>query len=680
MIFYQRWSLAAPQLVHWAPALVSVAYFIGAESAFLVGTLSDRIFAPFWPPNVILFCGLLLADRRQWWRYIAFAFPAHAAAEWTVGMAAPQMLAAFFTNCFVALFNAAVAQRTLGGAPWLGSLRKILLYVLTTALAGPALTAIGGALVTSLGGGTESYLEYWTQWYLANALGFLTIGPAFLIWIIRSQQPVAAPHLSEAVALGVGLLIACVIAFQLPAEAIPISFMPALLYSPLPLILWSAMRFGSKGASGAILVVTVAVLARALNDSGLFVGGNPATNVFALQLFLIGLSVTLLLLGGSVDEARQAERAARESEERMAFAAVAANIGLWRFEPSTNNLWATDHCRLMLGVAQGLPLTTRSVQGVIHPDDRRVVGDAMKSAINSEREVACEFRVITSDSQTRWLRARARSDHDHEGKAFQVSGVFMDISAAKEAEAEAELRRNELSHAMRAAVLGELSGAIAHELNQPLTSILSNAQAALHMLNGKSGDRPALREVIDDIVLEDKRASAVIVRLRGLLRKGDSKTECVEVNQLIRSTLELVRSELVGRRVRVDTDLADHVPPINGDAVQLQQVLLNLILNAMDAMASTPTSRRVITINTRVTERGEIEIAVADQGVGLQAEDEDRAFEPFFTTKSNGLGLGLSICASIAKLHGGRLTLNNRADGGARAGFTLPSQGPWGSA
>jgi C4-dicarboxylate-specific signal transduction histidine kinase len=200
------------------------------------------------------------------------------------------------------------------------------------------------------------------------------------------------------------------------------------------------------------------------------------------------------------------------------------------------------------------------------------------------------------------------------------------------------------------------------------------------MLNGKSGDRPALREVIDDIVLEDKRASAVIVRLRGLLRKGDSKTECVEVNQLIRSTLELVRSELVGRRVRVDTDLADHVPPINGDAVQLQQVLLNLILNAMDAMASTPTSRRVITINTRVTERGEIEIAVADQGVGLQAEDEDRAFEPFFTTKSNGLGLGLSICASIAKLHGGRLTLNNRADGGARAGFTLPSQGPWGSA
>jgi C4-dicarboxylate-specific signal transduction histidine kinase len=246
----------------------------------------------------------------------------------------------------------------------------------------------------------------------------------------------------------------------------------------------------------------------------------------------------------------------------------------------------------------------------------------------------------------------------------------MDIMSAKEIEAEAERRRKELSHLMRVAVLGELSGAIAHELNQPLTSILSNAQAALRMLGGSSLDRSALREVIDDIVLEDKRASAVIARLRGLLRKGDGRLETVEINQLIRSTLDLVHSELISRRVRVRTELADHLPPVNGDAVQLQQVLLNLILNAMDAMSSTPVSRRVMTISTQVTPADEIETVVADQGGGLRPEEESRAFEPFFTTKPNGLGLGLSICASIVNVHGGRLTLENGGRG-AQARFTL---------
>jgi C4-dicarboxylate-specific signal transduction histidine kinase len=254
--------------------------------------------------------------------------------------------------------------------------------------------------------------------------------------------------------------------------------------------------------------------------------------------------------------------------------------------------------------------------------------------------------------------------------AIEGRGIFMDIMSAKEIEAEAERRRKELSHLMRVAVLGELSGAIAHELNQPLTSILSNAQAALRMLGGSSLDRSALREVIDDIVLEDKRASAVIARLRGLLRKGDSRLETVEINQLIRSTLDLVHSELISRRVRVRTELADHLPSVNGDAVQLQQVLLNLILNAMDAMSSTPVSRRVMTISTQVTPADEIETVVADQGGGLRPEEESRAFEPFFTTKPNGLGLGLSICASIVNVHGGRLTLENGGRG-AQARFTL---------
>ena len=674
MILDPHRSFDAALLPRWAPVLVGIAYFFGAKAAFLVGTFPDKVFAPFWPPNVILFCALLPVSKRRWWRYIAAALLAHVLVEWRFGLAVPALLAAFFTNSFVATFNAALLQGALGGAPWLGDLRKVLLYVLIAATLGPALTAVGGAFVPILDGRTGSYLGYWLQWYLSNAVGFLTLGPVLLIWIIGRPQPSASAlsrHLSEAIALGVGLVVICAIAFQFTSETIPISLMPVLLYAPLPLILWSAIRFGGKGASAAILVVVVVVLFHALNGSTLFVASDIVTNVFALQVFFIGLSATVLLLGVSIDEARSAERTAQESQERMAFAAAAANIGLWHFEPSTNNFWASDHCCAMLNVAPDLPLTARTVQAVIHPEDRRAAVDVMRSATNAEREVTGEFRVVASDGQVRWLRARARSDHDEQGRAFQISGIFMDITSAKEAEAEAERRRKELSHLMRVAVLGELSGAIAHELNQPLTSILSNAQAALRMLGGGSLDRLALREVVNDIVVEDKRASDVIVRLRGLLRKGDSRIETVEINQLVRSTLDLVHSELISRRVRVRTELAEHLPSVNGDAVQLQQVLLNLILNAMDAMSATPVSRRVMTISTHVTLADQIETVVADQGGGLRPEDESRAFEPFFTTKPNGLGLGLSICASIVNVHGGRLTLDNGSRG-AQARFTLP--------
>jgi signal transduction histidine kinase len=297
------------------PALVALIYFLGAEAAFYIGTLSDQIFALFWPPNVVLFCALLIAPQRRWWLYIAAAFPAHVIAELGVGMPAPQLLVAFATNCMVALLNAYGVRRFVGDPPWFGTFQKASLYIIIAAGVSPALSALGGAFVPILGGGALSnYWIYWAHWYVANALPNLTIGPVFLIWSASgtswSRWIPSRRHI-EPVILAALLLGICVMAGQIGGW-VTSAFRPVLLFSPLPFVLWAAVRFGEKGASGAILVVTVVMTSRTLHGSGLLLDEDPERSVLALQLFLTGLSIPVLLLGALIDELRGAEHSLRE--------------------------------------------------------------------------------------------------------------------------------------------------------------------------------------------------------------------------------------------------------------------------------------------------------------------------------------------------------------------------------
>jgi integral membrane sensor domain MASE1 len=259
------------------PILVAVLYFVGAEAAFYIGTLSDQIFALFWPPNVILFCALLLVPQRNWWRYVAAALPAHIAAEFTVGMPAPQLLVAFATNCLVVLPNAWAVRRFVGGPPWFGNWRGALRYIMITAGIGPAVGALAGAFVPIMGGGAlADYWLFWSHWYFANALPNLTLGPVFLIWFSDATRSggwnLSRRHL-EAVVLGAALLAAC-LAVALP-DSVENALGPTMLLLPLPLLIWAAVRFGEKGASAAILIIAVIFTWDALHGGTLFPHPNP---------------------------------------------------------------------------------------------------------------------------------------------------------------------------------------------------------------------------------------------------------------------------------------------------------------------------------------------------------------------------------------------------------------------
>ncbi len=239
---------------------------------------------------------------------------------------------------------------------------------------------------------------------------------------------------------------------------------------------------------------------------------------------------------------------------------------------------------------------------------------------------------------------------------------------------EEEIRRNreELAHVTRVATLGELAASLAHEINQPLTAILSNAQAAQRFLNRDKPDLEVVRDILDDIILDDKRTADVIRKLRALFRKAEIEKTSFDVTSLLDDTLVIFKSEAIIRNVSIKMESDKTLPPVIGDQVQLQQVILNLIMNASEAMADLEVDSRKVIITLEREDEKSVKIAIRDFGIGIDENKIDRIFEPFYTTKREGIGLGLSISKSIIEAHGGQFWAQNNPDEGTTFYFTLP--------
>jgi two-component system sensor kinase FixL len=266
---------------------------------------------------------------------------------------------------------------------------------------------------------------------------------------------------------------------------------------------------------------------------------------------------------------------------------------------------------------------------------------------------------------------RARSDELIQW--LQLLGeVFANALARKQGELEAQRLRQDLTHIGRVSAMGEFAASLAHELNQPLTAILSNAQAAQRFLAADVVDLEQMREILSDIVADDKRAGDVIRRLRVLLRKSDPEHASLDLNGVVGEVAGLVRSDAVLRNVAMSLELAPALPRVRGDRVQLQQVVLNLVLNGFEAMREPGAGERTLVIRTAREDAAAVRVEVQDSGVGVDEEDVDRMFQPLYTTKAEGLGMGLTIARTIVDAHGGRLGAANNAHGGATFHFTLP--------
>jgi len=284
-----------------------------------------------------------------------------------------------------------------------------------------------------------------------------------------------------------------------------------------------------------------------------------------------------------------------------------------------------------------------------------------------------EYRLRRYDSLYRWLLNHGVPRYDSQQNFAGYIGSCVDVTERKHAESEALQLRRELAHVGRVSTLGELAGSLAHELNQPLTSILSNAQAAQRFLSFAPADLNEVRPILKDIVGEARRAGEVIVRMRAMLKKGEAQMLPLDLNLVIPEVLRLIHSEAVFRNISINCHLAKNLPFVRGDRVQLQQVLLNLIMNACEAMNAKPGRKLKLTIETERLIPGQVKVLVSDTGPGFSAPMVQRLFEPFQTTKRNGLGLGLPICRSIITAHFGRLWLANNGEGGATVCFALPA-------
>jgi PAS domain S-box-containing protein len=646
----------------------SAIYYLATRAAWVM-TFPDSKVSLFFPPHAILVSILLLVPTRYWWAYLLAAvcshFVATQQAQWPPLYA---LQAEAYDAVSIALTAAAI--RMLNKSPLhLLSLRDAIVFVVIAVILIPAGTALWGAAFTvAYGYGTEYWLE-WRNLTISNGMTTIVLVPVILIGVqqVRSGFKTKPARVVEAALLTLGILAVAWLAFDGSPAGPDTS--PALLYAPIPLLIWAALRFGPGGMSTAVLLITIFAIWGTMQGRGPFLAQAPAENAFALQLFILVAATPLLLLSVVIAEEKRSKEAARVTEERMTLAAESAQLVLWDWDLATDKIWIQD--RGFFGFPPNTPVDHGTLGGSVHPDDIAVRDAAIQRALTNGGHYESEFRVILRDGSVRWVAARGRSPAVVvNGKPARILGIAIDITRQKQVAAEAQMQREELAHLSRVATMSALSGSLAHELNQPLTSILANTYAGRSIASQDKPDLPELRAIFADVDSAASRAGDIIERMRTMLRRGQVALQPVDVKESLEELLRLTRTDLIARGVSVTDLTTGDLPPAVSDRVQLQQILLNLIKNACDAMQANPPEDRKLTLTTAV-EQNELLIGVLDCGVGLP-DDVESLFQPFHSTKEGGLGMGLSICRTLVSAHGGRLWAEPRAKRGAAFYVALP--------
>ncbi|HET7809912.1 MAG TPA: MASE1 domain-containing protein [Steroidobacteraceae bacterium] len=666
-------AVTAPErsaVIRTATGIVAagVIYYFATRMAWLL-TFPDSTVSLFFPPHAVMVSILLLVPTRRWWTYLLAAVASHFIAtqhaDWPP-------LFALQSEAFDALkivLTAAGIRFFIRTPLHLINLREAVLFVLVAVICIPLAAALWGASVTMafrFGAG------YWTEWRnlaISNAVTTIVLVPAIMIGVhlFRTGIRGGLVRYLEAGLIAAGIVGVGWLAFD-HAPAGP-DTSPALLYAPIPLLIWAALRFGPGGMSASVLLITMIAIWGTMQGNGPFLTQTPTDNALALQLFILFAATPLLLLAVAIEDERRSTEALRVSEQRMTLAAESAQLALWDWDLAADVVYVEDQG--LFGFPRNTPIDHATLGGTVHPDDRSLRDIAIERARANGGTYDSEFRVVLPDGSVRWIAARGRSPAPMvDGRPSRILGIAIDTTGQRKAAADAQLEREELAHLSRVATMSALSVSLAHELNQPLTSILVNTHAGQSIMAHERPDLAELRAIFLDIDSAASSAGEIIERLRTLLRRGQVELKPVDVKASLAELLLLLRTEFIARGVSVSDLSGGELPRVRADRVQLQQILLNLIKNACDAMQGNPPEERRLTLTTRAGP-DELCIGVLDTGVGLPL-DIDSIFQPFHSTKQGGLGMGLSICRALVSAHGGRLWAERREGRGAAFYVALP--------
>jgi PAS domain S-box-containing protein len=420
---------------------------------------------------------------------------------------------------------------------------------------------------------------------------------------------------------------------------------------------------------------------------------SPTLLALLITIFTALIAITTLLatfagrqsdlalsLRDEISRRMRTEEDLRRSDAYLAEAQRLSHTGSWAFDIATRKPIhsSEEHYRLFgFNPAERMPVWKDWVQR-LHPEDRERTIETIERAIRERTDFDVDYRVVHPDGATKYIHTLGRLILNPSSDLIEFVGTSIDMTERKWAETEArEIERRyrevqmELLHANRVATMGQLTASIAHEVNQPIAGVVSSGGAALRWLSTETPNLEAAQRAIERVIRDGKRAGDVISRIRDLIKKAPPRKDNLDINEAIREVIVLTRGEAVKNGISVHTQLTEGLPFIQGDRVQLQQVMLNLIINAIEAMSSVCERSRELSIHTSTAESGAILVTVEDSGPGLDPTDPERVFEAFYTTKSHGMGMGLSICRAIIEAYGGQLRATAKPHG-ASFQFTVP--------
>ena len=657
---------AMHEAVNDRPLLRGVLGLCLFEIAFYVAyrygmTFSQATASPFWFPDSVLLCALLLVRPRYWWIFVLAPLPIRLYSGGAGDTPLWFLLATFAIDSAKGVVAASVLRRFLTYPFRFATLRQLALYGGFAVVLIPALGGLAGAAARSQLG--HDYWTSWEQWFLGNVLTHLVVTPLIFYWVFGARWPRITYDLrrwAEVFLLTCGLVVTGYLAF----DTGPGTFAEPRFYAHVPFLFWAAIRFGMRGAIGAVAVIAMFSIAAALQEAGPFAGQSAADTGHAVQHFLLLRAAPLYLIAVLMEENRGVVMSLLESERRFRDLADSAPILIWLSGIDKLCNYVNRGWLAFTGRTQDEESGTGWTQGV-HPEDVQHCLDTYTTAFDARRPFEMEYRVRRHDGEYRWVFDKGVPRYTPRGEFIGYVGTAIDITDRKRVE-QAQLS---LAHVTRLAVVGELTAMVAHEVKQPLGAILSNADAAELLLDSDNPPMGEIRAILEDIRKDDMRADQAIRRMRALLRRQDMQMQALDLNECLSAGLKLVAGDAQRRGVRLHTELAPGLPAVSGDPVYLQQVLLNLIMNAMDAMSAQPQRELMI----RTTPNGEegIQVSVSDCGHGIPAERLADIFESFVSTKQDGMGLGLSIARSIIEGHRGRIWAENNASGGATFHFLV---------